>query len=131
MKNTLICRTPEQTKMAFREAYDAVMSYVIRGDEAVIEFKKKTRSIEQNKRMWAMLTDISNQVIWYNEKLTPDNWKDIFTAALKQEKIVPGINGGFVVLGAKTSQMSIKEMCELQELMTAFGAEKGVFWSEK
>ncbi|MBK9617266.1 MAG: recombination protein NinB [Uliginosibacterium sp.] len=32
----------------------------------------------------------------------------------------------FVVLGQSTSKMSIREMSDLMELMSAFGAERGV-----
>lgn len=80
--------------------------------------------------MWAMLSDVANQVIWYGKTLTPENWKDIFSAALKKQDVVPGIEGGFVILGQSTSKMTIKEMTELQELMAAFGSEKNVRWSE-
>ena len=73
-----------------------------------------------------MLTDVSNQVDWYGQKLSPDDWKNVFTSALKKERVVPGINGGFVVLGQSTSKMTKAEMCELQELIEAFAAERGV-----
>ena len=52
-----------------------------------------------------------------------------FTAALKRQDVVPGIDGGFVVLGKETSKMTIAEMGELMTLMEAFGAEKGVRFS--
>jgi hypothetical protein len=42
---------------------------------------------------------------------------------------VPGIDGGFVVLGLRTSQMSVAEMAELQTLIEAFGAQQGVRFS--
>lgn len=96
----------------------------------VVEVKPKTRTLEQNARMWAMLGDVSRQVEWYGKKLTPENWKDIFSAALKKQEVVPGIDGGFVVMGQSTSKMTIKEMTDLQELMGAFCADKGVEWSE-
>lgn len=86
----------------------------------------KPRSIEQNKRMWAMLRDVSQQVIWHGQKLLDSEWKDVFTAALKRQKVVPGIDGGFVVLGSSTSHMTVAEMGELMTLMEAFGAERGV-----
>lgn len=95
-----------------------------------VEVKPKTRSLEQNRRMWAMLSDIANQVVWYEKKLTPENWKDIFSAALKKQEVVPGMEGGFVVLGQSTSKMTIAEMTELQELMMAFGVERNVQWSD-
>ena len=95
-----------------------------------VEVKPKTRTIEQNRRMWAMLGDIAKQVIWYGRTLTPENWKDIFSASLKKQDVVPGIDGGFVVMGQSTSKMTIKEMTDLQELMASFGSDKNVRWSE-
>ena len=90
------------------------------------------RSQEQNDRMWAMLGDVSAQVNWYGVKLEDFEWKDVFTAALKRHRVVPGIDGGFVVLGMRTSKMSIRLMSELIELMFAFGADPAhpVEWSD-
>ena len=76
--------------------------------------------------MWANLEDIAQQVIWYGVKLTKEEWKDVLTAALKKQKVVPGIEGGFVVIGARTSKMTVPEMTELIELSTAFGTQQGV-----
>ena len=76
--------------------------------------------------MWAMLDEIAAQVIWYDQKLIDTEWKDIFTAALKRQKVVPGLDGGFVVLGTSTRRMTVSEMSELIELMTAFGVEHNV-----
>lgn len=73
-----------------------------------------------------MLRDVSQQVIWHGQKLADSEWKDVFTAALKRQKVVPGIDGGFVVLGTSTKIMTIAEMSELMELMEAFGAENNV-----
>jgi len=76
--------------------------------------------------MWANLEDIAQQVMWYGVKLTKDEWKDVLTAALKKQKVVPGIEGGFVIIGARTSKMTVPEMTELIELSTAFGTQQGV-----
>lgn len=94
----------------------------------MIAFKKHdARSIEQNSRMWAMLTDISSQVDWYGEKHTPDEWKDILTAGLRSYRVVPGLNPETrVPLGMRTSSMTRKEMGDLLELIASFGAEHGV-----
>lgn len=91
--------------------------------------KPAKRSTEQNSRMWAMLSEISAQVDWYGRKLTAEEWKHVFTASLSKQDVVPGIDGGFVVLGKSTSSMTVSEMCELQTLMEAFGADKGVRFS--
>jgi hypothetical protein len=91
----------------------------------------QTRTTEQNRLMWAVLTDISEQVEWYGQKLSKEEWKDVLTAALKRQRVVPAIDGGFIVLGAGTSRMTIAEMTELIELAMAFGAEKGVVFSDQ
>ena len=94
---------------------------------------KPTRTTEQNSRLWALLSDVSRQVEWHvdgkMQRIPPEDWKDIFTAALvKGQRVAPGIDGGFVMLGARTSRMSVGDMIDLQTLIEAFGAERGVKW---
>lgn len=98
-------------------------------DGHMIIIQPPTRSAEQNSRMWAMLSDISQQVLWHGQKLDPKDWKEMATAALKKQRVVPGIEGGFVVLGARTSRMSVQEMREVIDFLDYFGAERGVIWS--
>lgn len=97
----------------------------------VVIIQEKTRSLEQNARLWATLSDISEQVVWYGRKMDSESWKHVFTAALKGQETVPGIEGGFVVMGQSTRTMKVREMSDLIELMNAFGAEHGVRWSEE
>ena len=94
-------------------------------------FYKLRRSNDQNAKMWAMLTDVSNQLDWCGERLTKENWKDMFTASLKKQRAVPGIDGGFVVLGARTSQMSTSDISDLIEIMNAFASENDVVWTDE
>jgi hypothetical protein len=129
-KARIICHSPTQAHKALTDIiWPFVKNHTFAGVKIVVEAKRETRSLDQNARLWALLTDVSKQVDWYGNKLTPEEWKDVFTAALKKEKVVPGINGGFVVLGQSTSKMSIAEMVELQTLIEAFGADKEVKWS--
>lgn len=113
---------------ARRNAASACMSAP---DGCVVEVKEKTRTLEQNARMWVMLNEISLQVEWYGRKLSSEDWKHIFSAALKKQDVVPNLDGsGFVILGQSTSKMSKKELGDLMELITAFGIEKGVEFYE-
>lgn len=96
----------------------------------VVTIAEPTRNLEQNAKLWAVLADVSSQVLWYENKLSADDWKVMFTAALRKERVVPGINGGFVVLGQSTSKMQKSEFSDLIELATAFGVEKGVKFSD-
>lgn len=91
----------------------------------------ESRTLEQNKLMWAMLADVAKKVIWYGKRLTAENWKDIFTSALSSIQVVPNLDGtGFVAVGMSTSRMSKKKFSELIELMYSFGNEKEVRWSD-
>jgi len=95
--------------------------------EVIVRESRTKRSTDQNSLMWKLLTDLSNQVEWYGQKLQPEDWKCIMTAGLKKFKVVPDMDGtGFVSIGAYTSKMSVKEMNELITLIEAFGAERGV-----
>lgn len=96
----------------------------------VVEVKPKTRTLEQNSRLWALLTDVADQVTWHNRKLTQDEWKNMFTAALLGQDVIPNIDGtGFVAMGRSTSSMNVKEMTDLQTLIEAFGSNNGVEWT--
>lgn len=92
----------------------------------VVTISEPSRSSAQNAIMWPLLEDIAQQVDWYGQKLTRDEWKDVFTASLRKQRAVPGIDGGFVLVGGRTSKMSKSEFSDLLELVQAFGAERGV-----
>ena len=96
-----------------------------------VTISEPTRSLEQNARMWAMLADVSRQVDWYGKRLTPEDWKHVFSASLRKLTVVPNLDGsGFVALGMSTSRMSKAELGDLMTLMEAFGAEHDVQWTE-
>jgi len=92
-------------------------------DGTEIILKPSTRTVIQNSKMWAMLTEVSEQVPWYGQHLTKDEWKDVFSASLKRQKVVPGLDGGFVVCGMATHKMSKREMIDMIDVMYAFGAD--------
>jgi hypothetical protein len=93
-----------------------------------IEFKEVKRSLPQNDRMWAMLTEVSQQATLGGKQFTPDQWKVIFLHALGQEiTLLPTIDGhGFVPWGQSSSDLSKDEMTGMIELIFKFGAEHGV-----
>jgi hypothetical protein len=96
-------------------------------------FKKPQRSIPQNDRMWAMLTDVATQVTWHGVRLTPDDWKLIFLDALNRElRMVPNIDGnGFVNLSRSSSDLTKAEMTDLIDLIHAFGANHDVKFQDQ
>jgi len=97
-----------------------------------VDVKGAKRSLPQNDRMWAMLTDVAQQLPWHGVKLRPDDWKLIFLNGLKRElRMVPNLDGtGFVDIAKSSSDLSKEEMTDLIELMFAFGAEHGVTFQD-
>ncbi|CAN7304992.1 recombination protein NinB [Phenylobacterium sp. LjRoot164] len=93
-----------------------------------VTFAEAKRSDAQNRLMWDLLTDIARQVLWHGVRLSADDWKLVFMAALNQEmRLVPNLEGtGFVNLGRSSSKLSKSEMGDLIDLILKFGAERDV-----
>ena len=106
-----------------------------------LEFKivKATdrRNIEQNKKIHAMLSDISRQIKHYEQTYSVDVWKRLTMSAWLREAnesplMIPAIDGdGIDVIFERTSKLSIKRMAEYIEWVYAFGTNAGVNWSEQ
>lgn len=130
MNISLALFNAQQAETAWREAWPNVKAQLTAGKKLQLTIKTRTRSLDQNARLWAMLGDISSQVDWYGRKLTPEDWKHLFSSTLRKLEVVPNLEGtGFVALGLSTSKMTVGEMADLQTLIEAFGAEKGVRFS--
>lgn len=97
-----------------------------------IEFRGPQRTLEQNDRMWAMLTDVARQHEHAGRRYDPDSWKVLFLTALGNElRFAPSLDGkGFVPLGTSSSRLTKAEMTDLIEFMFAWGAENGIVWSD-
>lgn len=116
-----------------RESRERVCRWVMKAPvNCRVEMKEPKRSLPQNDRFWAMLTDVARQVPWHGLRLSPDDWKLIFLDALKREvRMVPNIDGnGFVNLGRSSSDLTKEEMTDLMELIAAFGAQRGVVFND-
>lgn len=59
----------------------------------IVTIQERNRSIDQNRKLWACLGDVSLQVEWHGRWLDAESWKCIFTAALKQQDVVPNLAG--------------------------------------
>ncbi|WP_275156345.1 recombination protein NinB [Citrobacter portucalensis] len=104
-------------------------------DPMVIEAREETRTDKQNRLMWPLLKDLSDQVVWYGEKLAREEWKDLITVLVNQtkdeeQKSAPGINGGRVYFGVRTSKSSKAYLVDVIEAIYWFGTQQGVKFSE-
>jgi hypothetical protein len=116
------------------EAWRWIKAMLVAGHRLSFEVRKATRSTDQNSMWWSILTDISRQVDWpvdgKTQKLSAEEWKEILSAGLKRtQRVAQGIEGGWVMLGQRTSKMTVAEMSELIALAHAFGDQHGIRWS--
>ncbi len=91
-----------------------------------------TRNLDQNAAQWPILQAFADQLQWpingRMEQITPDEWKDILTAAFRREtvRVAMGLDGGMVMLGARTSKMGKREFSEWLEFLHSTAALRGV-----
>lgn len=100
-------------------------------DLSRITFSGPKRSIPQNDKLHALLTDISEQVLYHGQKVDVDSLKLVFLDGLKREvRLLPNLdNNGFVDVGRHTSHLDRESMSQLIELVYAWGAQHGVVFS--
>lgn len=97
---------------------------------AVLNIHEANRTNEQNAKLWAMLSDISRAKP-LGRDLTTEAWKCLFMDLIGHKPVwEPGLDGGVVNIGYRSSRLTKAEMSDMIEQMYAFGAEHGVVWSE-
>jgi hypothetical protein len=112
---------------ARQRATDAVQTAP---DGYVVTIKPPTRSLEQNAALWPLLSEFAERLEWPVNgrmvKMEPEEWKDVLTAAFRQEtaRLAMGLNGGVVMLGSRTSKMDKREFSEFLEFVNAVAAER-------
>jgi NinB protein len=98
----------------------------------VVTVAEQTRNTDQNAAMWPILEAFSAQLDWpvngCMQKLSSAEWKDLLSAAFRKEvgRVAPGINGGFVMLGQRTSTFSKREFSDWLEFLHSVAADRGV-----
>ena len=97
---------------------------------SVVTVSKPKRTVDQNSKMWAMLSDISRAKPG-GRNYIPKVWKCVFMSDLGyQMQIVEGLNGEPVPIDYSSSRLTRSQMSDLIELIYAFGSENFVLWSE-
>jgi hypothetical protein len=125
----VVLQNAQQAHTVLKDVWDRAKPFLMAGNKLVLTIEQEKRSQEQNQLLWSVLTDLSKQVPWHGVNLTKEEYKDLLTAGLKKQRAIPGIDGGFVVLGTSTSKMTKQEMTDLITLAHAFGDEREVKWS--
>lgn len=96
----------------------------------IMEIREPRRTMAQNDRMWAMLTDISVAKP-EGRAMIPEQWKCVFMAACGHEvQFLQGLDGQPFPAGFRSSKMTVPQMADLITFIAAYGDQHGVQWSE-
>jgi hypothetical protein len=99
--------------------------------DAVCNIAPAKRTTEQNAKLWAMLSDVS-QAMPEGRRHTPDDWKAIFMNACGWEvQFIAGLDGRPFPQGFRSSRMTKRQMVDLIEFIQAYGDAHGVRWSNE
>ena len=125
MKKTFILVHAEARRRAAQAVQDAPDGYAVTVGEP-------TRSNSQNSAQWPILQAFADQLQWPVNgsmcNLTPEEFKDILTAAFRREtvRVAMGLDGGMVMLGQRTREFTKAEFSEWLEFLNATAAIRGV-----
>lgn len=95
-------------------------------------FRLEVRTSEQNKRLHALISDISTQMKWAGEYRDAETWKRLFVSAFERERgnspvILPALDGhGMDFVFTRTHRMNKAEMIQMIDFVTAFALEHDV-----
>lgn len=123
-KQTFILRNETIVGNALRAVREAPADYVV-------TIAPKTRSTDQNARMWAMLADVARAKP-EGRNWTPETWKAAFMHYLgHQVMFADGLDGsGPFPVGFRTSRLTVAQMSDLITVIYQYGDEHGVEWTE-
>lgn len=114
-------------KWARERAYKTVLNAP---DGYIVTVEEPRRTIDQNSRLWAMLSDVAMSKPM-GRMHSPEEWKCIFMSACGWEvAFLPGLDGRFLPYGYRSSKLTKKQMGDLMNFIEAWGSENGVRWSE-
>ena len=91
------------------------------------------RSLDANAAQWPILQAWADQKQWpvngYMTSLTAEEWKDVLTSSFEgetQPRLSPGLNGGMVMLGRRTSKYGKKRFSEWLDWLMAASYHAGI-----
>ena len=96
---------------------------------ASVNIQAERRSADQNKLLWALLSDVSRSKP-QGRTHTPEVWKQLMMHACGHAvQFEIGLNGQPFPTGFRSSRLSKAQMTDLVEFILAWGAENGVAWT--
>jgi hypothetical protein len=98
--------------------------------DAVVTIKEASRSLDQNARLWAMISDVSRAKP-EGRMHTPEVWKNLFMHACGHAvQFEQGLDNKPFPVGFRSSRLTKAEMSDLMEFVAEYGSRHGVVWTD-
>ena len=99
-------------------------------DGHVIEIKPAKRSLEQNRLYWAILSDISEQVV-PGKSYEPSVWHEYLRALFLPERVMELPDGSIKMLEPSTAELNLAAFSEYVEKVIKWALQHNVKLSEE
>lgn len=97
---------------------------------SVLTIKPPSRSLDQNAKLWAVLSEISRAKP-EGRMMTPEDWKAVFMNACGWEcQFQEGLDGRPFPLGFRSSKLSKEQMSNLLEFIHEYAARHNIILRE-
>lgn len=111
----------------WKAAYQLSVELVAMGGawELIVRPRKSKRSIEQNRRLWALLREVSANVWLNGKKYSDEVWHEHFKRTLIGCNEIELPDGTTELRGISTTTLSVAEFGDYMTQIEAFCAEQG------
>jgi len=99
-------------------------------DGMVLDIRKPKRSLEQNRYYWAILSDISEQVV-PGKDYEPSIWHEYLRALFLPERMIELPDGSVKMIEASTAELRKDEFTQYLEKVIKWALEHEVTFSEQ
>ena len=99
-------------------------------DGHVVEIKPAKRSLEQNRLYWAILNDISEQVV-LGKSYEPSVWHEYLRALFLPERVMELPDGSIKMLEPSTAELNLAAFSEYVEKVIQWALQHNVKLSEE
>lgn len=125
----------EQIAHSIHDA-EAIRGLIVKGfakGPVLVSLSRPKRTKDQNRLLWPLLRDCSQQIDYHGMKLSESDWKDLMTVGFEgAQRSAPSLDGnGLVFFGISTSEYPKDTFSALIEFIYSEGSERGVIWSKQ
>ena len=101
----------------------------------VVTIQERNRSIQQNARLHAMLSEISKKATYHGKARNIEFWKGLFVsgwqiATNQHPEIISGLEGELINIRESTATLSVKKISEIMDYIEAYCAMNSIHLSE-